>query len=68
MTEQRREGIVDWWDRERGYGFIVPFGDTDQIYVEASALEGTHVLSCEQHVSFLLQFTGGRFQARSVRP
>ncbi|MCF3123760.1 MULTISPECIES: cold shock domain-containing protein [Streptomyces] len=68
MTEERREGLVEWWDRQRGYGFIVPFGDTVPVYVDADALEGTHVLSPEQHVSFLVEFIGGRFQALRVRP
>ncbi|MEN8651414.1 cold shock domain-containing protein [Streptomyces sp. 21So2-11] len=65
----RSEGLVQYFNREQGYGFIVPFGRNDPVYVRREDIEGEcRSLSEEQHVSFTLQLADGRFEARQVRP
>ncbi|MFG3280966.1 cold shock domain-containing protein [Streptomyces sp. NPDC048111] len=65
----RCEGIVQYFDREKGYGFVVPIGQRDGIYVRREDIEGeTRTLSEGQRVSFVIELAGGRFEARAVRP
>jgi CspA family cold shock protein len=67
MGHERCEGIVEWWDRRKGQGFIRPFHSRTPVHVDADALDGIHVLSEGQHVSFDLELGHGRFEARRVR-
>ncbi|MEU9196103.1 cold shock domain-containing protein [Streptomyces hundungensis] len=66
---ERCEGIVQYFDREKGYGFVVPIGRRDGIYVRREDIEGeTRTLSEGQRVSFVIELARGRFEARAVRP
>ncbi|MCT9088666.1 cold shock domain-containing protein [Streptomyces sp. ASQP_92] len=66
---ERCEGIVQYFDREKGYGFVVPIGQHDGIYVRREDIEGeTRTLSEGQRVSFVIELARGRFEARAVRP
>ena len=66
---ERCEGIVQYFDREKGYGFVVPMGQRDAIYVRREDIEGeTRTLSEGQQVSFVIELGQGRFEARAVRP
>ncbi|MFI6051919.1 cold shock domain-containing protein [Streptomyces violascens] len=66
---ERCEGIVQYFDREKGYGFVVPMGQRDAIYVRREDIEGeTRTLSEGQQVSFVIELGRGRFEARAVRP
>ncbi|MEU4271883.1 cold shock domain-containing protein [Streptomyces sp. NPDC026092] len=65
----RRKGLVTYFNQEGGYGFITPYGDEDAVYVRAEDVEtADQVLSEGQQVSFTLELTPGRFEARRVRP
>ncbi|MFD7016252.1 cold shock domain-containing protein [Streptomyces sp. NPDC059161] len=66
---ERCEGIVQYFDREKGYGFVVPFGQHDAIHVRREDIEGEpRTLSEGQQVSFVIELGQGRFEARAVRP
>ncbi|MFD9632998.1 cold shock domain-containing protein [Streptomyces violascens] len=65
---ERCEGLVEYYDRKKGYGFITPFGQRDLVYVSSDHLESCHVLAEGQHVSFVLRLAQGRFEAHDVRP
>ncbi|MET9359412.1 cold shock domain-containing protein [Streptomyces sp. NPDC006632] len=66
---ERCDGIVQYFDREKGYGFVVPFGRRDAIYVRREDIEGEiRTLSEGQQVSFVIELGLGRFEARAVRP
>ncbi|MEU9099678.1 cold shock domain-containing protein [Streptomyces sp. NPDC048361] len=66
---ERCDGIVQYFDREKGYGFVVPFGQQDAIYVRREDIEGdARTLSEGQQVSFVIELGVGRFEARAVRP
>ncbi|MFD3741864.1 cold-shock protein [Streptomyces sp. NPDC058629] len=57
-----------YFNRAGGYGFVVPFGGRDQIFLRREDIESdAQVLSEGQHVSFTLEFDTGRWEARHVR-
>ncbi|MGW2861206.1 cold shock domain-containing protein [Streptomyces sp. NPDC001205] len=65
----RCDGIVQYFDREKGYGFVVPIGQRDGIYVRREDIEEEpRTLSEGQQVSFVIELGLGRFEARAVRP
>ncbi|MEV0096898.1 cold shock domain-containing protein [Streptomyces sp. NPDC050738] len=65
---ERCEGVVEYFNREEGYGFIVPFEREDALYVRREDIEGsTKTLSEGQHVSFTVELGPGRWEARIVR-
>ncbi|MCX5205908.1 cold shock domain-containing protein [Streptomyces sp. NBC_00237] len=65
----RCEGLVAYFNRSKGYGFIVPFGQRDQIFVHGADIEtDRQVLSEGQTVSFTLELAAHRWEARQVRP
>jgi CspA family cold shock protein len=62
------EGQVKWFNDNLGYGFIVPDGGGDEVYVHFSQIEGEYrSLSEGEQVSF--ELTEGRIgpQATHVR-
>lgn len=65
----RVKGFVQSYNRDNGYGFLVPYGARDTVYVERADIESEpQNLSEEQQVSFTIEFADGRFVARHVRP
>lgn len=65
----RISGYVQSYNHARGYGFLVPYGTTFTIYVEASALDPPcTTLSEDQQVTFTIAFEEGRYTALGVRP
>ena len=65
MHDDRCTGFVQFWDRGRGYGFIVPLGSDQSVYVHRDDCKS---LSVDQQVTFSLQLGPGRFEAKRVRP
>ncbi|MCY0929072.1 cold shock domain-containing protein [Streptomyces sp. H27-H1] len=64
----RITGYVQSYNRARGYGFLIPYGSTFTIYVEADALEPPcTTLSEGQQITFTIAFTEGRYTAHHVR-
>ncbi|KPH97129.1 cold-shock DNA-binding domain protein [Actinobacteria bacterium OK074] len=62
------KGIVQYFNREGGYGFIIPCGQRDPVYVRREEIEAERkVLSEGQQVSFTIELSLGRFEARNVQ-
>jgi len=61
-------GIVKWFSKDKGFGFInCPEQDMD-VFVHISAVEGNTVLLDGQHVEFETQAgIQGRIKAKNVR-
>jgi CspA family cold shock protein len=51
------KGIVKTWKDGRGFGFIEPEGDQDDVFVHYSNLRGTFALRRGQRVEFELEDT-----------
>ncbi|WP_330328577.1 cold shock domain-containing protein [Streptomyces sp. NBC_00536] len=68
-AEARVKGFVQSYNRDKGYGFLVPYGAHDTVYVERADIEADpRVLSEEQQVTFTIEFADGHFVARHVQP
>ncbi|GHI83573.1 cold shock domain-containing protein [Streptomyces xanthophaeus] len=67
--EPRVKGFVQSYNRDRGYGFILPLGSTTPVFVEEEHIEGDpRVLSEGQQVTFTIELGPGRMEAHHVRP
>ncbi|MGH2607386.1 MAG: cold-shock protein [Anaerolineales bacterium] len=69
MDESRKIGTVKWFSRVKGYGFITPDGETKEIFVHFSGIEGEGYRNLEegQRVSFTVEDTPKGPQAVAVR-
>ncbi|MFJ2538322.1 cold-shock protein [Pseudomonas sp. NPDC087614] len=65
----RKTGTVKWFDDEKGFGFITPAGDGDELYVHFSVIDmkGDKTLKEGQTVSFLAVKGQRGMQAAKVR-
>ena len=63
------EGIVKWFNGEKGYGFITPDGGREDVFVHFSAIQGSGYRSLEegQRVSFEISEGQKGPQADNVR-
>lgn len=41
MTKTENKGVLKTWKDDRGFGFIKPDDDSDDLFIHISALEGT---------------------------
>jgi CspA family cold shock protein len=57
MSEMRVQGTVRWFSRVKGYGFIQPDGQEDDVFVHYSAIlgEGYRNLQEGQRVEFAIE-------------
>jgi CspA family cold shock protein len=69
MAEERKTGTVKWFSRVKGYGFIAPDNEEQEIFVHFSGIEGEGFRNLEkgQRVSFQVEQTEKGPQAISVR-
>ncbi|MGH2537856.1 MAG: cold shock domain-containing protein [Candidatus Promineifilaceae bacterium] len=67
---ERKRGVVKWFSRLKGYGFIVPEAGTREVFVHYSAIEGEGYRNLFEGdvVEFLEVDLGKGPQARSVSP
>lgn len=66
MTRQR--GVVKWFSRLKGYGFIIPDGGEHEIFVHYTAIEGEGYRNLHEgdRVEFLEVDIGRGPQAQKV--
>ncbi|MCG5432406.1 cold-shock protein [Mycobacterium sp. MYCO198283] len=64
------QGTVKWFNAEKGFGFIAPDGDTGDVFVHYSEIQGSGFRSLEenQRVSFEVGRGAKGPQATSVVP
>ncbi|CAM5302176.1 hypothetical protein SAVIM338S_00461 [Streptomyces avidinii] len=68
MTE-RCTGFIQSYNRQAGYGFLVPLGHEEPVYFERADLEVPGGgLSDDQQVTFVLVLGAERFVAKEIRP
>ncbi|MGW6708586.1 cold shock domain-containing protein [Streptomyces sp. NPDC054956] len=68
MTE-RCTGFIQSYNRQAGYGFLVPLGHEEPVYFEQSDItDECKGLSVDQQVTFILELGAGRFVAKDIRP
>jgi cold shock protein len=69
MAVARLLGIVAWFDRLKGYGFITPAGSNKDVFVHHSGIAGEGYRNLEQgeSVEFELAVRQGKVVAANVR-
>ncbi|KAG5971571.1 hypothetical protein E4U55_001175 [Claviceps digitariae] len=71
MAEQeRQEGVVKWFNDEKGYGFITPNDGSADLFVHFRSIEiqGFKALKEGQTVTFVPENGNKGMQASQVRP
>lgn len=71
MSDEIYNGVVKWFNSERGYGFIVREGDeSNEYFVHFSYInmDGYKTLRAGQEVTFELVETEKGVQAQNVTP
>ena len=64
------EGTVKWFNNQKGWGFIVPEGGQDDIFVHYSEIKGDgfKTLKAGQHVTYQLEEGNKGLYAKDVFP
>ena len=65
---ETKRGVVKWFSRIKGYGFILPEEGEDEVFVHYSAIEGEGYRNLYEgdHVEFVEVDVGKGPQARRV--
>lgn len=68
MSEDRKTGVVKWFSRQKGYGFIEPDGGDKDIFVHFSSIagDGFRNLDQGQRVEFSVEDTPKGLTAMNV--
>ncbi len=64
------DGTVKWFNDAKGYGFIVPQGGGDDVFVHHSCIEGTGFKSLAEGQTVIYEMEEGQkgFSATNVQP
>lgn len=67
---EKKLGVVKWFSRIKGYGFILPEEGEQEVFVHYSAIDGEGYRNLYEgdHVTYLEVDLGKGPQARSVTP
>jgi cold shock protein len=65
---ERNQGVVKWFSRQKGYGFIQPDGGSEDVFVHFSAIagEGFRNLDQGERVEFSVEDSEKGPQAANV--
>lgn len=65
---ERSQGVVKWFSRQKGYGFIQPDGGSEDVFVHFSAIagEGFRNLDQGERVEFSVEDSDKGPQAANV--
>ena len=63
------EGVVKWFNFQKGYGFITPAGDEKDVFVHKTTLEknGIRTLAEGQKVTFEVAVNKGKSSAVNIK-
>ena len=63
------EGVVKWFNFQKGYGFITPAGDEKDVFVHKTSLEknGIRTLTEGQKVTFEVAINKGKSSAVNIK-
>ena len=63
------EGVVKWFNFQKGYGFITPAGDEKDVFVHKTSLEknGIGTLTEGQKVTFEVAVNKGKSSAVNIK-
>ncbi|MEO9340380.1 cold-shock protein [Mesorhizobium sp. SB112] len=69
IEEKERDGIVKWYNADKGFGFIVPNGEEKDVFVHATALVRSELTELTEGQRVLFKYGMGRkgLEAWSIR-
>jgi len=79
MTDERKIGFVKWYNKEKGYGFLVPAESGKDVFIHVSALleaglyqvvdgkKVADILHEGQKISYELKPTRGQMAAANIK-
>ena len=69
VKESVMEGVVKWFNFQKGYGFITPTGDEKDVFVHKTSLEknGIRTLTEGQKVTFEVAVNKGKSSAVNIK-